>query len=84
MKLHLVAIRDIKVGAYQQPACVAAIGGAERAFSDAVNNQERNTDISRHPEDFELYILGTFDDETGRIETKEQPQFVMGGSNAQK
>lgn len=84
MILKLVAIKDVKVGAFQQPACVAAVGAAERAFSDAVSNPNKDTDISRHPEDFELYILGEFNDENGAINAYTTPTFLMGGKNVQK
>lgn len=84
MKLKIVTLRDIKIGAYQQPVYVAAVGAAIRGFEDAINNKEKNTDISRHPADFELYLLGEFDDETGKFNLLDQPQFIMGGNNVQE
>lgn len=81
MIVTLVAIKDVKVGAFQQPVATAAIGGAVRAFEDACKEPGKNTDMSRHPADFELYKLGTFNDETGRIECLDTPQFICGGAN---
>lgn len=81
MKLTLVAIKDTKIGAYQQPACVAALGAAIRAFEDATSNPEKNSDISRHPADFELWKLGEYDDATGIITQENCPQFIQGGKD---
>lgn len=81
MKLTLVAIKDTKIGAFQQPACVAALGAAIRAFEDATTNPAKDTDISRHPTDFELWKIGIYDDETGLIEQDTMPQFIQGGNS---
>ncbi|AXH76852.1 MAG: nonstructural protein [Microviridae sp.] len=81
MKLVMVTIRDIKIGLYQPPYAVVAIGAAARAFQDACENEERNTDIARHPQDFELYKLGEYDQETGKFDLLPSPEFIMGGKN---
>lgn len=46
------------------PAANAAV--AARAFSDAVLSSQPS-DLSQHPDDFELYHIGEFDHSTGRV-----------------
>ena len=38
-----------------------------RSMADEVNRADASNDMYRHPEDFELYDLGVFDDSTGVI-----------------
>ena len=61
----IVAVRDRQLNAYMRPFTAQTRGQAIRSFRDEVNRQgsEHNT----HPEDYELYQLGTFDEETGVI-----------------
>ena len=62
MKLNMVAVRDRAANAFQQPFYVAALGQAIRAFQDGINRDEQ---MKNHPDDFDLYHLGYYDDETG-------------------
>lgn len=80
MKTQILVIRDIKLDCFGQPQACASIGVGARAFSDAINNPERNTDMSKHPEDFELWHIGEYDDATATI-VPISPQFITKGSN---
>lgn len=64
--LKIVAIKDTAVQAFMRPVFVPHAGGAIREFADAVNNAEH--DFSKHPEDYELYELGEFLDDSGRLD----------------
>lgn len=72
MKLYIVAIRDAKVGGYRPPMFVPNIGACLRAIGDYVNTKDDN-DIYKHPEDFEVFHLGTFDDETAVFDVLAAP-----------
>lgn len=52
---------------YSPPFAAPHAGMAIRGFSDAISNPSKDTDISRHPDDFDLFEIGTFDSSTGRI-----------------
>lgn len=69
MKIKIVAVRDIKVEAFGQPQFVASIAAALRSFGDQVNDVASKSNLSLHPEDFELYELGEYDDATGLFVT---------------
>jgi len=62
----LVTVKDRGIEAYQPLMAVRAEGQAIRGFMDAIANPN-NADIHKHPDDFDLYSLGTFNDETGEI-----------------
>lgn len=67
MELIIVGIKDNAVEVFQ-PAVhmVRARGEALRNFSDAINDPN-NRQMHAHAEDFELWIIGTFDDKDGSI-----------------
>jgi hypothetical protein len=60
------------------PFYVVARGQAIRAFSDEVNRRPAETDLARHPEDFELYLLGEFDESGGRFTSHEPVSLIRG------
>ncbi|AXH73463.1 MAG: nonstructural protein [Microviridae sp.] len=78
MKTYIMALKDAKLGVYGQPQAVQSPGLGARAFEDAQNDPERKTDISKHPEDFSLWQLATYDDETGLFENN-KPHLIMQG-----
>lgn len=67
MIAQVFSVFDTKVGSFAQPFFSPTTASAMRAFLDAATDP--NTQLSKHPADFHLYHIGTFDDETGFIET---------------
>lgn len=67
MQYSVMSVRDVKASAYGRPIFTASVAAACRSFTDEVNrNHEENT-MYYHPEDFALFHLGSYDDETGRF-----------------
>lgn len=67
----LVCVRDSAAKAFARPFAVPSTGLAVRSFADEVNrvdpaNPAANP-MNAHPNDFELYEIGTFDEDTGKI-----------------
>lgn len=68
MKLNVYAVLDAKVGVYGQPFYEATDPAAIRSFTDAVNDGSNpNNQWYKHPEDFTLYKIGEYDNNTGSI-----------------
>ena len=84
MNVFVVAVRDSAMNAFAKPIFVQSIGVATRSFSDEVNRKGDDNQLSSHPEDFELYQLGTFDEETGRFVNCEVPQLIVRGKDVSK
>ncbi len=74
MKHKMFVIYDVKANAYMQPWFLTQEGMALRAFSDCVNDADHN--FGRHPEDYTLFNIGSFDDANADI--KWQPPKSMG------
>nr|QJB20977.1 MAG: nonstructural protein [Microvirus sp.] len=62
---YVVAVKDSAVGAFNRPFFVPSIAVATRSFVDEVNRASEDNSMNRHPDDYELWSLGTFDDESG-------------------
>lgn len=73
----IVAVHDRALDAFMQPWTVPAIGAAIRGFQDAVNNAE--TPMFKHPDDYDLYQLGVFDDNTGKLIPLDEPKQIAIG-----
>lgn len=85
MKLFLIATRDIKTDSYGVPITTQHLGSAIRAFEDQIQGKTPNGDqtLINHPEDFELYQLGYYDDNTGEFENAKM-QLAVGANYARK
>ncbi|WNK14716.1 MAG: nonstructural protein [Microvirus sp.] len=76
MKYIAVSVRDRAADIFGSPAFVPNLGSAIRAFGDAVNGKD--SDLSKHPEDFDLYVIGNYDDENGALESSDPKQVAIG------
>lgn len=76
MKMVIVSILDTAAGAYGRPAFVASEGVAVRQFQDEVNRAHDDNQLYKHPDDFQLFYLGVFDDNTGGIDLLAQPKLI--------
>lgn len=65
MILKVFAARDMKAEAFLQPYYSPNVGSAVRAFGDACN--EANSPFNKHPNDYVLYEIATYDDNTAEF-----------------
>lgn len=66
MILKMFTVYDSKVEAYLPPFYERASGSAIRAFEASCNQPEHQ--FRKHPADYTLFEIGTYDDATGRCE----------------
>jgi hypothetical protein len=76
MLMTVVSILDTAAGAYGRPAFVASQGVAVRQFQDEVNRADEQNQLYKHFDDFQLYELGSFDDNTGTFSLHESPKLI--------
>lgn len=75
MKLLLVSLFDRGVQAYGRPFYVPHVNAALRSLTDEVNNAQ--SDLFKHPDDFDLYELGEFDDSDASFALLKVPKLVV-------
>jgi len=79
MVLKIYSILDVKGSIYGQPFFMTQNGLALRAFSDLV--EDPKTTVNKHPEDFKLYELGTYDDCSGLFVSLPKPEFLANATD---
>lgn len=82
MSYKIVIVRDIKANVYGNPMFVNSLGGAIRSFGDEIAKEDGNP-FALHPEDYELYYFGDFDEVEGEFKIKKPEQLAL-GSNFKK
>lgn len=74
----MCSILDMVAQQYGRPFFAVSEGSAVRGFSDEVNNRESM--LYKHPRDYQLFLLGTFDDEDGRCSLSDSPVLLASGA----
>lgn len=74
MQHHLFTVYDDKSEAYLQPFFLQTIGQAIRAFTDCANDP--NHQFGRHPADYTLFELGSFDDSNAGFALYDTPKNI--------
>ena len=72
MIYKIYSVYDSKAEAYMQPSFMSAKGAALRSFTDAVNDSSHI--FGKHPEDYSLFELGSFDDCSASFNLYASPQ----------
>ena len=65
MKMIICSIHDKASDAYMRPFFCQTKGQAIRMFVDLIDDE--NTDIARHKEDYALFEVGTWNDNTAEL-----------------
>ncbi len=71
MKYKMFSVFDTAVGAYTRPFAAQSAGAAIRAFEDDCVNAD--SPVAKHPEDYALFLLGSFDDNNGLLVAESPP-----------
>lgn len=77
----ICAVKDRAADAFGRPLFVPSVGLAIRSFSDEVNRSDSENQMFNHSDDFDLYEIGSFDDNTGIIECHAQPKLLSLGKS---
>lgn len=77
----IVSVKDSAAEAFGRPMYLQSIGIAIRSFTDEVNREDKDNQLFNHPDDFDLYELGVFDDSLGRYELRENPTVIVRGKD---
>lgn len=78
----MCSVLDLAARQYGRPFFTVSDGSAIRGFSDEVNHQDTQSILYMHPDDFQLFKLGVFDDSTGKVELQDPVMLVSGASVA--
>jgi hypothetical protein len=77
----IVSVKDSAAEAFGRPMYLQSLGVAIRSFTDEVNREDKDNQLFNHPDDFDLYELGVFDDSLGRYELRDNPTVIVRGKD---
>lgn len=75
MTQKIYSVRDAKTEFFSPPFLAHTHGEAERNFKQACNDEQSK--ITKFPEDYDLYYLGDYDDNTGKMAPIDTPQHIV-------
>lgn len=67
MKYYVYSVLDAKMGVFSGLILDMTDDSAIRGFADGVNDSNASNKLFKHPEDFALYRLGEYHQDTGII-----------------
>jgi len=76
METQLISLRDAKAESFTAPKAHKTIGEAERFLQHIVNTPGEGNFLNLYPEDYDMYHLGTFDDQTGKMKLFDSPRHL--------
>lgn len=79
MNLTILSVYDSKAAAFLQPFFAQSRGVAIRSFASAAElplegDGTPSHDFAKYPDDFSLFELGTFDQESGKFDLHSAPE----------
>ena len=82
--LKIICMFDRAANIYGRPAFTPHLGAALRDFGDEINRASQDNPLYKHPDDYDLYMLGEFDEEMGRFDSKEPVLLTRGKDTVRK
>lgn len=79
MRLVMVTVRDAKMDMFMRPWFTVTSAAAERAFRDELTRPSSESQMFKHPEDYSLYEIGLFEEETGKVHPYDVPRLIIQG-----
>lgn len=82
--MNLYSIKDNKVGTFSKPFSAINTAEATRMLHTACNDP--NVQLSMYPEDFDLYHIGSMNEQTGYLNSPSEsgPVFVVSAVSLKK
>lgn len=81
MMQFIVSVKDRAAEVFNRPFFVPHRNVAIRDFTDEVNRSAADNQLNKHPDDFDLYLLGQFDDNSGTFTAEEAPMVLVRGKD---
>lgn len=82
MVYHIFSIKDRAIDAFLRPFYAVHRNQAVRIFTDEINNNQ--SDMFKHNIDYDLYYLGTWDDQTAQTNQTTTPELIIRGQDAKE
>jgi len=73
----IVVLKDTAAQVFSQPMFVPTTAVAVRSLREEMSNPNATSDVARHPDDFELYNIGTYSEDDASLAPLSEPQLIV-------
>ena len=73
----VLSIRDVVGANYGRPFFAPSVGSGVRSVTHEVNTSADGNMLNTNPDDFEIYSLGSFDDQTCKFDLLDVPELIV-------
>lgn len=77
----VLVVKDRALDIYNLPFTQTSVAQAVRGFTDEINNDPTKSNIAQHPDDYDLYLIGHYDEVEGRLMPLDRPDLVVRGKD---
>lgn len=77
----ILTVKDRALDIYNLPFVQTTVAQGVRGFTDEINSDPAKSGLAKHPDDYDLFIIGHYDDTTGIIWPLELPELVVRGKD---
>lgn len=73
----ILVVKDRALDMYGTPMTNETTAQAVRGFTDEANRNDGQSAIAAHPDDYDLYLVGHYEPQTGRLLPLSAPELVV-------
>lgn len=77
----ILTVKDRALDIYNLPFTQTTVAQAVRGFTDEVNSDPNRSGVAKHPDDYDLYLIGHYDEETAGLVPLELPKLIVRGKD---
>lgn len=77
----ILTVKDRALDIYNLPFAQTTTAQAVRGFTDEINSDPTRSAVANHPDDYDLYIIGHYDEQAGTVLPLKAPELVVRGKD---
>lgn len=81
MDKPILTVKDRALDVFNLPFTQSTVAQAVRGFTDEVNSDPSRSGVAAHPDDYDLYVIGHYDEANGQLKPLEKPELVVRGKD---
>lgn len=77
----ILTVKDRALDIYNLPFTQTTVAQGVRGFTDEINSDPERSGLAKHPDDYDLYIIGHYDEINGHLVPLDKPELVVRGKD---
>lgn len=77
----IFTVKDRALDIYNLPFTMNTAAQAVRSFTDEINGDKTRSQVAQHPDDYDLYIIGEYDEQTAAVLPLQPIEMIVRGKD---